>query len=148
MYFPVYLRARERIRTAAYRREPQRRQTTVEGVFASLNRLGWLKSRLRRMWKVHCEGYMATFAHRVLRMARKLGCGGVHLSCITCCWLCRRMRVLCGQRRQGRHQIPAIFLLVELSGGLSPTCPTVGPFFSPTFSTDPTLNIDTDYAVA
>ena len=37
---PVYLRARERNESEAYRREMKRRQATVEGVFASLDRLG------------------------------------------------------------------------------------------------------------
>ena len=75
MYHPVYLRARERNRIAAYRRERRRRQTIVEGFFASLHRLGWQRSRLRGLWKVNCEGYMAALAHNVLKMVRKLGCG-------------------------------------------------------------------------
>ena len=75
MYHPVYLRARERNRTAAYRRERRRRQTVVEGIFASLDRLGWQKSRLRGLWKVDCEGYMAALAHNVLKMVRRLGRG-------------------------------------------------------------------------
>ena len=40
IYQPVYLRARERNESEAYRREMKRRQATVEGVFASLDRLG------------------------------------------------------------------------------------------------------------
>ncbi len=75
MYHPVYLRARGRNRTAAYRREHRRRQTIVEGIFASLDRLGWQKSRLRGLWKVDCEGYMEALAHNVLKMVRKLGRG-------------------------------------------------------------------------
>ena len=75
MYHPLYLRARERNRTAAYRRERRRRQTIAEGAFASLDRLGWEKSRLRGLWKVDCEGYMAALAHNVLKMVRKLGYG-------------------------------------------------------------------------
>ena len=49
IYHPEYSRARERERnrTAAYRREIIRRKTIVEGTFASLDRLGWGKSRLR-----------------------------------------------------------------------------------------------------
>ena len=47
----------------------------VEGTFASLDRLGWEKSRLRGLWKVDCEGYMAALAHNVLKMVRKLGRG-------------------------------------------------------------------------
>ncbi len=75
MYHPLYLRARERNRTAAYRRERRRRQTIAEGAFASLDRLGWEKSRLRGLWKVDCEGYLAALAHNVLKMVRKLGYG-------------------------------------------------------------------------
>ena len=75
IYHPEYSRARERNRTAAYRRESVRRKTVVEGTFASLDRLGWEKSRLRGLWKVDCEGYMAALAHNVLKMVRKLGRG-------------------------------------------------------------------------
>ena len=78
MYHSVYLRARARNRTAAYRRERRRRQTIAEGTIAegtiaSLDRLGWDQSRLRGLWKVDCEGYMAALAHHVLKMVRKLG---------------------------------------------------------------------------
>ena len=59
MYYPECLRAQERNRTAAYQRERFRRRTISEGTFASLNRLGWGKSRLRGLCKVDCEGYMA-----------------------------------------------------------------------------------------
>ena len=52
LYHPEYSRARERNRTAAYRRERRRRQTIVEGTFASLDRLGWARLRLRGLWKV------------------------------------------------------------------------------------------------
>ena len=75
IYHPEYSRARERNRTAAYRRESIRRKTIAEGTFASLDRLGWEKSRLRGLWKVDCEGYMAALAHNVLKMVRKLGRG-------------------------------------------------------------------------
>ena len=51
IYYPLHLEAQERNSTFAYRREMKRRQTTVEGVFASLDRLGWMKSRLRGLWK-------------------------------------------------------------------------------------------------
>ena len=73
MYHSVYLRARARNRTAEYRRERRRRQTIAEGTIASLDRLGWDQSRLRGLWKVDCEGYMAALAHHVLKMVRKLG---------------------------------------------------------------------------
>ena len=75
MYHPIYLRARERNRTAAYRRERRRRHTVVEGIFASLDRLGWEKSRLRGLRKVDCEGYMAALAYNVKKMVRRLGRG-------------------------------------------------------------------------
>lgn len=67
---PVGPRARERNRTAAYRRERRRRHTVVEGIFASLDRLGWEKARLRVLWQVDCAGYTAALAHNVLKMAR------------------------------------------------------------------------------
>ena len=75
VYRPVYLRARERNRTAAYRRERRRRQTIVEEIFASLDRLGWARSRLRGLWKVDGAGYMAALAHNVLKMVRRPGRG-------------------------------------------------------------------------
>ena len=49
---PEYPRARERNRIAAYRRERVRCRTVMEGTFASLDRLGWEKSRLRGLWRV------------------------------------------------------------------------------------------------
>ena len=75
IYHSVYSRARERNRTAAYQRERFRRRTIAEGTFASLDRLGWDKSRLRGLWKVDCEGYMAALVHNVKKMVRKLGRG-------------------------------------------------------------------------
>ena len=48
-----------------------RRHTTVDGVFASLDQLGWAKSRLRGLWKVDCEGFMASIAHHVLKAMRQ-----------------------------------------------------------------------------
>ena len=52
-----------------------RRRTIVGGIFASLDRLGWAKSRLRGLWKVDCEGFMASIAHNVLKTVRRLGSG-------------------------------------------------------------------------
>jgi len=75
MYNPVYLIARERNQTAAYRREGRRRFTIAEGIFASLDRLSWARYRLRGLWKVDCEGYMAAFAHNVLKLVRRLSRG-------------------------------------------------------------------------
>ena len=68
MYNPVYLKARERNLTAAFPLVHHRRQTIAEGTFASLD-------RLRGLWKVDCEGYMAALAHNVLKMTRRLGHG-------------------------------------------------------------------------
>ena len=73
MYQPVYLRARERNESEAYRREMKRRQATVEGVFASLDRLGWARCKLRGLWKVDCEGYILALAHNLKKAVFKLG---------------------------------------------------------------------------
>ena len=73
IYYPLHLQAQERNRTPAYRREMSRRQPVVEGIFASLDRLGWAKSRLRGLGKVDCEGFMASITHNVLEAVRKLG---------------------------------------------------------------------------
>ena len=73
MYPPMHLRARERNQTAAYRWEQKGRRIVSEGTFASLDRLGWVKSRLRGFWRVDCEGYMAALVHNVLKAVRRLG---------------------------------------------------------------------------
>ena len=75
MYYPEYLRARERNHTEAYRLEIRRRKTIAEGTFASLDRLSWARSRLRGLWKVDCEGYMAALAHNVKKLVRRLSRG-------------------------------------------------------------------------
>ena len=75
MYYPEYLRARERNRTEAYRQEIRRRQTIAEGTFASLDRLSWARTRLGGLWKVDCEGYMAALAHNVKKLVRRLSPG-------------------------------------------------------------------------
>ncbi len=72
IYHPQYARARERNRTAAARRENNRRKTVVEGTFASLDRWGWEKSRLRGLWEVDYEGCMASLAHNGLKLVRRL----------------------------------------------------------------------------
>ena len=72
MYHPLLLRVRERNQTAEYRRERKRRRTIAEGIFASLDRLGWTRSRLRGLRKVDCDGYMAGLAHNVLKAVRWL----------------------------------------------------------------------------
>ena len=75
MYHPLLLQAQELKKTSAYRRERKRRQTIAEGTFVSLDRLGWAQSRLRGLWKVDCEGYMAAVAHNVLKLVRTLSRG-------------------------------------------------------------------------
>ncbi len=75
MHYPLYLKIQERNRSSSYRREQFHRKTIAEGTFASLDRLGWERSRLRGLWKVDCEGYMAALAHNVLKMVRRLGRG-------------------------------------------------------------------------
>ena len=77
MYYPLFLAAQARNQTAAFRREQNRRRTVAEGTFASLDRLGREKSRLRGLWKVDCEGYMAGLAHNVLKAVRKMRRWGV-----------------------------------------------------------------------
>ena len=47
MYHSLLLRARKCNQTSAFHREKKRRQTIAEGTFASLDRLGWARTRLR-----------------------------------------------------------------------------------------------------
>ncbi len=61
--------------TSACRRASICRKTIAEGTFASLDRFGWEKSRLRGLWKVDCEGYMVALAHNVPKMMPTLGHG-------------------------------------------------------------------------
>ena len=74
LYHPEYSRARERNRTAAYRRERRRRQTIVKGPLLPWTVWGGLAHGCVDCgrWKVDCEGYMAALAHNVLKMVRKL----------------------------------------------------------------------------
>ena len=51
----------------------KRRQATVEGVFASRDRLGWARCKLRGLWKVDCEGYISALAHNLKKAVLKLG---------------------------------------------------------------------------
>ena len=75
IYYPEFLQAGERNRSEDYRREMNRRKTVAEGTFASLDRLGWARSRLRGLAKVDCEGFMAAIAHNVLKLVRRLSRG-------------------------------------------------------------------------
>ena len=86
-YHPVYLRAREQNRSIAYKQQMTVRQTIAEGVFASLDRLGWARCKLRGLWRVDCggwtvegggwrvdcEGYISALAHNISKAVRKLG---------------------------------------------------------------------------
>ena len=76
MYHSVFLRARERNESDTYKRGMSGRKTVAEGVFASLDRRGWEECKLRVLWKVDCEGYMAAFAHNFKKAVRKLGASG------------------------------------------------------------------------
>ena len=58
--------------SATYQEEMVIRRTTAEGVFASQDRLGWARSRLRRLRKVDCEGYMSALAHNLKKAVRRL----------------------------------------------------------------------------
>ena len=73
MYYPLFLEAREHNRSASYQEEMLARRTTAEGVFASQDRLGWARSRLRRLWKVDCEGYISALAHNLKKAVRRTG---------------------------------------------------------------------------
>ena len=55
-----------------YRQEMKRRQTVIEGVHAHLDHLGWEKCKLRGLWKVDCEGYIAALAHNLLKALTKV----------------------------------------------------------------------------
>ena len=79
MYHPLLLQVSERNKTRDYHRDRMRRQTIGEGTFASLDRLGWARTRLRGLWKADCEGYMAGLAHNVLKAMRRLCQGLSHL---------------------------------------------------------------------
>jgi len=74
-YYPEFVRAAERNRSQEYRREMNRRKSVAEGTFASLDRLGWARTRLRGLAKVDCEGFMAAIAHNVAKAVRRLGPG-------------------------------------------------------------------------
>jgi hypothetical protein len=71
-YYPEFLLSRERNKTEEYQREIRKRKTVIEGVFASLDRLGWMRSKLRGLPKVNCEGFIAALAHNVLKALRKM----------------------------------------------------------------------------
>lgn len=71
-YYEVHLQARRQNASVTFKEEMRKRQTVVEGVFASLDRLGWASCKLRSIWKVDCEGFLAALAHNVLKLVRRL----------------------------------------------------------------------------
>ena len=78
MYYQEYLRAKERNCSEEYREELRRRQTTAEGIFASLDRLSWARTRFQGLWKVDCEGHMAALAHNMKKLVQRLSRGVGH----------------------------------------------------------------------
>jgi len=58
--------------TVSYGEEIRKRKAIIEGVFACQDRLGWARCKLRGLWKVDCEGFLAALAHNILKAVRKL----------------------------------------------------------------------------
>jgi len=75
VYYPEIQRAVELNETQDYAEQIRKRKTIIEGVFAHQDRLGWSRCKLRGMWKVDCEGFLAALAHNVLKLMRKLKSG-------------------------------------------------------------------------
>ena len=75
VYYPEIQRAVELNETQDYAEQIRKRKTIIEGVFACQDRLGWSRCKLRGMWKVDCEGFLAALAHNVLKLIRKLKSG-------------------------------------------------------------------------
>ena len=73
IFHPLHLEAKKRNESEAFEIEMLRRKTIAEGVFASQDRLGWARSRLRGLWKVDCEGYISSLAHNLKKAIRRLG---------------------------------------------------------------------------
>jgi len=59
-------------KTLAYSEAIRKRQSIIEGVFACQDRLGWARCKLRGLWKVDCEGFLASLTHNILKALRKL----------------------------------------------------------------------------
>lgn len=72
MHHDLILETRERNKGTAYQEQMVIRSTTAEGVFASQDRLGWARSRLRGLWKVDCEEYISALAHNLKKAVRRL----------------------------------------------------------------------------
>jgi len=75
VYYPEIQRAVELNKTQDYAEQIRKRKTIIEGVFACQDRLGWARCKLRGMWKVNCEGFVAALAHNILKLMRKLKSG-------------------------------------------------------------------------
>ncbi len=73
IHHSLHLEAKERNEGEAFKTEMLRRQTIAEGVFASQDRLGWARSRLRGLRKVDCEGYLSSLAHNLKKAVRRFG---------------------------------------------------------------------------
>lgn len=73
VYEREFSQAELRQRTARYRRLQRRRRAVVEGVFARLDRLGFHRARRFGLDDVQSEGYLAAFAHNLLKALRYLG---------------------------------------------------------------------------
>ena len=75
VYYPEIQQAVELNETQDYAEQIRKRKTIIEGVFASQDRLGWSRCKLRGLWKVDCEGFLAALAHNMLKLVRKLKAG-------------------------------------------------------------------------
>ena len=73
IFYSLFLEAKERNEGETFRSEMRRRRTIAEGVFASQDRLGWARSRLRGLRKVDCEGYVSALAHNLKKAVRRMG---------------------------------------------------------------------------
>jgi len=62
----------ERNPSPKYRQETKKRRTTIDGVFAPLDGLGWACCQPRGLWKVDGEGFLAGLAYNILKGIRKL----------------------------------------------------------------------------
>ena len=74
-YYHEFQQAAELNGTPAYGEEIGRRKAIIEGVFACQDRLGWARCKLRGLWKVDCEGFLAALAYNMLKAVRKLKAG-------------------------------------------------------------------------
>ena len=72
VYYAEFERARGVNKTLAYSEAIRKRQSIIEGVFACQDRLGWARCKLRGLWKVDCEGFLASLTHNILKALRKL----------------------------------------------------------------------------